>query len=184
MMYAGFAGFWRRIFAYLIDMIVTLPLVGLMVYFSDKTRLFNLYWLVPGTLFGLWFSVYLVVRYGGTPGKVIMKIRIAMLDGSPVTYKAAMLRYSVLFTLSLISSIFFAISALSISDQLYFSLGYTQRSLLFVQMAAPWTSICMTLIQIWTWGEFVSMWTNRRKRAIHDFIASTVVIRSTPPQSA
>ena len=30
--------------------------------------------------------------------------------------------------------------------------------------------------QIWIWSEFVVLLFNRRKRAIHDFIAGTVVI--------
>jgi uncharacterized RDD family membrane protein YckC len=30
---------------------------------------------------------------------------------------------------------------------------------------------------IWFWGEFITMLTNRKRRAIHDFIAGSVVIR-------
>jgi uncharacterized RDD family membrane protein YckC len=30
---------------------------------------------------------------------------------------------------------------------------------------------------IWYWSEFIVLLTNRRKRAIHDFIAGTVVVK-------
>ena len=33
------------------------------------------------------------------------------------------------------------------------------------------------LLQIWIWSELIVMLTNRRRRALHDFIAGTVVIR-------
>ena len=95
-----YAGFWRRFGAFWIDFAVLLPLMGIAYYFGEKTRLFQLYWFIPGLLFGLWYHVYLVARYGGTPGKLLLDMRIAMTDGSAVTTNAAALRYSVLFVLS------------------------------------------------------------------------------------
>jgi uncharacterized RDD family membrane protein YckC len=33
------------------------------------------------------------------------------------------------------------------------------------------------VLQVWIWIELIVMLTNRRRRALHDFIAGTVVIR-------
>ena len=32
-------------------------------------------------------------------------------------------------------------------------------------------------MQLWTWSELIVMLTNRQRRALHDFIAGTVVIK-------
>lgn len=173
-----YAGFWRRIGAYLVDFVVFLPIIALCYFFGEKSRLFYLYWFLPGTLIGLWFHVYLVYRYGGTPGKLLLRVKIAMTDGSPVTVKASAIRYSVLLILSMFSSIALIMSTLSMSDDLYFSLGYLARSQRIVEMAPPWYRIVSIFMQIWIWGEFVTMLFNKKRRAVHDFIAGTVVIRS------
>lgn len=174
-----YAGFWRRFGAYWIDVIVWTPLIAVCYFFSERFRLFNLFWLIPGAALGVWFSVYLVAKYGGTPGKLLLKVKIAMLDGSPITFRAAAIRYSVLFGLSFATSLALAIASLSISDELYFSLGYVGRSVALTKLAPSWYSSAMICMQVWTWSEFISMLFNKKRRAMHDFMAGTVVIRVT-----
>jgi len=38
------------------------------------------------------------------------------------------------------------------------------------------------LMQVWIWGEFLTMLFNKKRRAVHDFMAGTVVVRT--PRSA
>lgn len=175
-----YAGFWRRFGAFWIDSIIFLPVIAFVYFVGETSRLFNLYWFIPGLLIGVWFHVHLVNRYGGTPGKLLVKAKIAMIDGSPVTIKAAALRYSVLFVLSVLSSVAILMSTLAMTDDLYFSLGYLARSQKLVEMAPPWYSMVIILTQIWIWGEFFTMLFNKKRRAVHDFIAGTVVIKSMP----
>jgi len=175
-----YAGFWRRFGAYLVDFVVFIPIIALVYFLGEKSRMFYLYWFLPGILIGLWFHVYLVYRYGGTPGKLFLKVRIAMTDGSPVTIKAAAMRHLVLFVLNVASSIGLLISTMSMTDDLYFSLGYLARGQKMVALAPPWYGIVSILIQVWIWGEFVTMLFNKKRRAVHDFIAGTVVIKSEP----
>jgi uncharacterized RDD family membrane protein YckC len=173
-----YAGFWRRFGAYWIDAAIFLPLTGVSYVLSEKTRLFYAYWFIPGLMLGLLFHVYLVKRFGGTPGKLLLKIRIALLDGSAVTTKAAFLRYSVLFVLSALASVALISGSLAISDELYFSLGYIAKIEKIVEKAPPWYFAVNVLTQIWIWSEFVSMLLNKRRRALHDYLAGTVVVRS------
>jgi uncharacterized RDD family membrane protein YckC len=174
-----YAGFWRRLGAYFIDVIVLLPLFGINYYFGEQYRLFNLYWFLPGLIISLWFSVYLVYKYGGTPGKLLLNIRIAMIDGAPITVKAAILRYSVLFILTTISSLAILSGYLNMSDELYFSLSYMDRAKKLVELAPSWYGYTTVLINIWVWGEFITMLFNKERRAVHDFIAGTVVLKKT-----
>jgi uncharacterized RDD family membrane protein YckC len=173
-----YASFWRRFGAFWTDFIVVLPLLGVIYFFGDRYRLFQVFWLLPSTVFGVWFSVYLVARHGGTPGKILLKTRIVMLDGSQVTAKAAVIRYSVLFALSLASSIAIAVSCLNVSDDFYFSQhGYGAKATALVNLAPPWYGTVSVLTQIWVWSEFATMLFNKKRRAVHDFIAGTVVVK-------
>ncbi len=173
-----YAGFWQRFGAYWIDFVVMLPLMGFVYYMGEKSRMFTLYWFIPGMIIGVLYQVFLVVRFGGTPGKLLLKTRIAMVDGSPVTVKAACLRYAGLFILSLLSGIALVMATLSMSDELYFSLGYVERATKMVEMAPGWYYAVSVLMQIWIWSEFVTMLLNKRRRAVHDYIAGTVVLRT------
>jgi uncharacterized RDD family membrane protein YckC len=173
-----YAGFWRRFFAYWIDALVLLPMVGVAYVLGEESRMFNLYWFIPELLIGLLFHVYLVKRYGGTPGKLMLKMRIALVDGSSITTKAAILRYSILFVLLALSSLALVMGTLAMTDALYFSLGYVARSEKIVELAPSWYFTVSVLIQVWVWGEFVTMLLNKRRRAVHDYLAGTVVVRS------
>ena len=175
-----YAGIWQRLFAYLIDAFLFMPVSGIAYFLADQSRLFYLYWFVPGLVLGLLFHVYLVRRFGGTPGKLALKIRIALVDGSPVTTMAAMSRYAVRCTLSSLMSIAIILSSLSMSDELYFSLGYIERTKKLVELGPSWYWAVFILSQIWTWSGVTTMLFNKRHRAVHDYIARTVVIRSMP----
>lgn len=176
-----YAGFWRRFAAYWLDFLIFVPAIGLSFWLGEKSRLFNLYSYLPWLVFGLWFHVYLVKRYGGTPGKLMLKIRITRVDGSPVSYREAILRHSVLFVLSTLQSIALIIATFSMSDSEYLSLSFMARSQRLVEISPSWYQPITLLMNIWIWSEFVIMLTNKRRRALHDFIAGTVVVRAAQP---
>lgn len=171
-----YAGFWRRFGGYWIDVLILVPLAGVAYLLGQQSRILYFCWMVGGLLIGLWFHVYLVARYGGTPGKLLLRMRIAMVSGATITSRAAALRYAVLFTLTTLSSIALCIALLRMSDQEYFSLSYGQRSLRLVAAAPAWYGVVAILMQIWIWGEFIVMLSNRKRRAVDDFIAGTVVV--------
>jgi len=173
-----YAGFWLRLAASAIDYLLWLPLSFAIVYLNHKYRLFNLWYFLPGTLLGLWYQVYLVYRYGGTPGKLLLKIRITMCDGSPVNQRAAWLRYSVSLVLSVLASIAGIIAVLRMSDALYYSLDYWALGQQTATQSPFWTHSVLVLFQIWTWSEFVILLLNQKRRALQDFIAGTVVIKT------
>jgi uncharacterized RDD family membrane protein YckC len=178
-----YAGFWRRFGAYWLDFIVLLPLVAFSMWGNGQSRLFNFYYFLPGALIGLLFHVYLVRRYGGTPGKLILKIKIARLDGNNVGYKEAILRYSVLFVLSTAMSIALISATMEMTDAEYLSLGWVERTQQMIKLAPNWYQILNVMMNIWIWGEFITMLTNKKRRAVHDFMAGTVVIRSEMPNT-
>ena len=178
-----YAGFWKRFGAYWLDLLIMAPIIAISFWGNEQFRLFQLYYLIPGLLFGLWFHVYLVKRYGGTPGKLILKIKIAKLDGSDVSYREAVLRYSVLFVLSIISAIPMILAAQGMTDAEYFSMGWQERSIALMERAPSWYNLVSIAMNVWIWSEFIVMLTNKKRRAIHDFIAGTVVIKRALPNN-
>eukprot|EP01133_Synstelium_polycarpum_P023275 gene23275-27913_t len=101
-----YGGFWRRVGAFFIDMAIMLPLVLPLVYLGlPRSQSFLLYWFLPSLALNLGYNVYLVNRFGGTPGQLLCKLRVRMLDGAPVTRQAALLRHAVLLALTILSAI-------------------------------------------------------------------------------
>jgi uncharacterized RDD family membrane protein YckC len=96
----NYAGFWIRVLAYIIDVIL-LDIV--IVTLSIATRAMigaSLNPLVPSiaaSLIGLpinlalvgFYQIYLVGKYGATPGKMALKLRIVNPDGSAISYAKA-----------------------------------------------------------------------------------------------
>jgi uncharacterized RDD family membrane protein YckC len=161
-----------------LDLLIFVPVIGLSIWIGEYSRMANIYSYFPWLAFGLWFNVYLVKRYGGTPGKLMLKIRITRLDGSSVGYREALLRHSVLFVLTTLQSIGLLVATLSMSDSEYLSLSLQARNLRLVETAPSWYQLVGVLMNIWIWGEFVIMLTNKRRRALHDFMAGTIVVRA------
>ena len=174
----NYAGFWRRLSALLLDTLIMSPLIAFVLWGSENFRLFNLYYLVPGTLFGFFYSVYLVQRFGGTPGKRLMKVRIVKVGGEQITYREAMLRYIPEWLLSIGSSVGLVIAAFHLTDVQYFSApSIAERMQMLESATPPWYGAMHLVLNIWIWSEFIVMLTNKKRRAIHDFIAGTLVIK-------
>jgi len=178
-----YAGFWRRFGALWLDFIVLLPLTGLTFWGGEHYRLFYLYCFIPGTIFGLFYSVYLVRRYGGTPGKLLAGLRIRKPDGTQIGYREAFLRYLPEALLAAIAQVGLIYAYLAITDSEYLSLSFLERSQRLDALAPAWYRPFNIAWQIWIWGEFVVMMTNRKRRALHDFIAGTVVIVNAPNEA-
>lgn len=171
-----YAGVWSRFAAYWLDVIVLLPLTGLVIWLAESSRLFYLYYFLPGLLIQLYFHVYLVARYGGTPGKLIMGLRIVKTDGSAAGYSEAIWRYSVMFLLGTLSSMALMFAVLKMTDTQYAALTFQNRMIHIVALAPFWYQPVNLLLQLWVWSEFIVILTNQQRRALHDFIAGTVVI--------
>jgi uncharacterized RDD family membrane protein YckC len=142
-----------------------------------KTSRAYVYYAIPSLVISVFYYVYLVKRYGGTPGKRIIGMRITMSDGSPVTTQAAILRYApffVLQTLALVSMVL----ATSVPIDGYESMNYLEKMQSLQRGAPGWNGLVTALTYIWWIGTAITLAVNQRKRAAHDFIAGTVVLRT------
>src|SRR5262249_19187078 len=124
-------------------------------------------------------SMYLVARFGGTPGKLLVGLRITELDGRPVTTRAAIIRHLPDLILYALITIAFCIPLLALSDDQYVAVAADLRERTrYLRANAPSWYRPVDIIYT-VWGELLVLLTNRKRRALHDFLAGTVVIRAS-----
>jgi uncharacterized RDD family membrane protein YckC len=173
-----YAGFWPRFAAFWLDFVVMMPIFFFVMWGGEHWRLFNLYYFLPGTAFGLWYGVYLVRHFGGTPGKRLMKLRVVKVSGEPVTYREALLRYLPEWVLGIGASLAGIVALLNLTDTQYFAAtSFLERGQVISAAMPSWNGAVTIALNAWIWGEFLVMLTNKKRRAMHDFIAGTVVIK-------
>ncbi|MCO5144011.1 MAG: RDD family protein [Oligoflexia bacterium] len=177
-----YAGFWKRFCSFFLDALCFIPFLIVIIPLNANYRLGQLYTMIPNLFFLFFFHVYLVQKYGGTPGKLIMKIRIRKLDGSAVTYKEAFLRWSVDFFSFIFSSIGIIGVMLQLTDAEFSALPRADffnivKPSGYEHLTPAWFRILGVLTGVWVWSEFIVLLTNEKRRALHDFIAGTIVVK-------
>ena len=156
-----------RLFALIIDALIFLPLSFLDI------------WIKEANLFPVMFSVWLLVMnmvhpvysilmhgfYGQTLGKMAMKIKVVDTYEKPITFHHAVLRElpQLSFNFSLM---FFAMQRNS---------NVTETSDFFSYSAE---NIILFLMLGWSIADIAVFLVNDKHRALHDFIAGTVVIKT------
>ena len=73
------------------------------------------------------------------------------------------------------SALFF--SLLNMSDTEFMTLGLVDRTNKIMELAPIWYKPMYWANNIWIWSEFIVLLLNKRKRALHDYVAGTVVIQ-------
>jgi len=105
------------------------------------------------------YSIYLHSRYGQTVGKWICKIKIVdNLTNTRISLNQAMLRDS-----GLLLGLLYTIAALK------GEFDFDSKAL---------TGTAGTIVAIWSLVEIVTMLLNKKRRALHDLIAGTAVVRT------
>jgi uncharacterized RDD family membrane protein YckC len=173
-----YSGLWRRAGGFLIDSAILLPWSALRFWLGNKYRVFEYYYFLPDMFLALWFNVYLVKRFGGTPGRLLMKTKIKKVDGSAVDYKAAVLRYAVVFILMTLSSLCLIDALFHMSDSDFTKLDPTIRLLVFLRLAPTMFKSLGWATQAWIFSEFIVILTNKKRQSFEDLIAQTVIVNT------
>jgi uncharacterized RDD family membrane protein YckC len=122
---------------------------------------------VIGSFYGVAYSVFFHSRYGQTLGKMATRIKVVDLSGRPIGIRQALWRDGPTILLCLATAAFGIRAALD---------GVNPLSFEFLAIIPP---LLVYANMIWIMAEFLTMLTNRRRRAIHDWIASTLVVRTS-----
>ena len=154
----NYAGYTLRVAALLIDLFFFLVLFTIDRQASRSSPSdFGLIWKLGSGLLYLWMNVYMVRHFGGSLGKLLLGMRIVRVDGSVAGYREALLRI--------------APAAALMGLAVYANLG------------GFWLSSVHWMYQAWEATD-VGVWLinrSKNRRALHDYIAGTVVIKTPPP---
>jgi len=163
-----YATFWKRVGAGFLDFAALAPLQWLHSYIWNSTE--NPFILI---LFGilssfsyLAYSIYFISKFGMTPGKMVTGVIVKKLDESSIpTVKQAILRDIVTI---IINPILCIIMIINVMNGELGNRGHGDFEHVMI----------LTLIMGgWGFLEFVTMLMSKKRRAVHDFIAGTVVVR-------
>lgn len=159
-------GFWKRVLVAILDIIV-LAIPGVLLYWMFNTLAESLQSEIPiivqNILFFV-FNIFMIVRFGGSPGKLILKMRIVNEQGYYPTLRQALVRNS-FQVLSVIFSMIIEVSSFN------FTVISTTFSL-WADMASTLSTILAPIILV----DYLFVAFHPRKRALHDMMAGTYVV--------
>ncbi|MDQ8202807.1 RDD family protein [Pelagicoccus sp. SDUM812003] len=164
-----YSTFWPRFLSPAIDAVVLWPITSLLPFIAFAlTPSSHIAINIATTLFFYAYSIYFHGSRGGTIGKLACKIRVVdHQTEQPITFVQAFKRDAIPFLVS-------------ISLYAYAFKGAESGS---VEQSASF-AIVPSIAGIWFIAEVITMLTNEKRRALHDFIAGTVVVRQTKSTDA
>ena len=173
-----YAGFWIRLGSILVDFIILLPVMFLTLYLNGLSANAYYFTFIPSLAFHFWYGIYLVQKNGGTPGKLICNIKIYRIDGSDIQWREAILRNSVSYVLYIFAAVITMIAISKADTEHFDSLTWMTKQQYLMALSPVLFSIYSKVSTVWTYSELFVLLFNKRKRAIHDYIAGTVIIRT------
>lgn len=171
-----YASFWQRFGAMWIDFFILLPFGVAHHFIASSSKSAALVLVIPMASLYVAYTIYYHGRSGQTVGKRLMAIRVVQTSGERIGWRHAWLRSSVDVVFSVLYVIGMFIALQAISDTGYYGVGWLKRNVSLYALWPPWIAWSSNAMDYWTWSEVVVMLFNKRRRALHDFIAGTVVV--------
>ena len=161
-----------RFAALFIDGIIMIPFNSLAAMSTDLIRthnvpkvsfiLTNLFTLIP-----VIYAILLHAKYGQTLGKKVMKVKVLDISEKPITFTQAVIR-----SLPQMFPAFAGASLINISTRANPDYDVIQIAVIIIT-AVSW---------IWQIADIIVCFSSEKKRALHDLIAGTVVVKTDSNQ--
>jgi uncharacterized RDD family membrane protein YckC len=163
--------FWPRFWAGTIDELLFYPLslIDKFLFSSVASHLILGTWSVFHSTAFIIYNVSMLAWRGQTIGKKLCGIKVQDVSGEPITLKQAVLRDLPLI-INAVVFLTFSLTHLDIFRQLH-----AENSDL--EVLPHWLWIILSFSFLWFSLELITMLGNNKRRALHDFIAGTVVTR-------
>lgn len=172
-----YAGVFSRAVAALVDGIVLVPCIVLFVWTASLDGAWQLMALplgVVGPAYKIWFHA----RSGQTLGKRFIDIRVVRETGERISWREAFLRsvMDIVLGVALSTAMTLVLYQLSRAQP---GLGWLDRMRQYVEHGPTWSRYLGHASTAWFWTEVVFFFSNSKRRAVHDFIAGTVVVHES-----
>ena len=171
-----YAGFWKRFCAGWVDCFVLLPLGFLFTWLRGFDRNLAILIAIPQVALFSMYNVYFNAHFGGTLGKLAVGIRVTRPDGVKIGWTEAWKRSAVDIVFAFFGVCVNMWALTQVNGEEYSAARFFERMRLLGSHYPYWFSAITLLRRVWIWSEVVVLLFNRRKRALHDFIAGTVVV--------
>ncbi len=162
-------------------MLVMAPFIAVTFWGLSASRNIALALEVPMALLFAFYGIYFVGRWGQTIGKMALGIKVVGLDGTEPGFRRAFYRYSVELGFSVLMTATTVYSLFAIPAAEYDALGFEGKMILMGEATPSWSRVTDILYWAWVGSELVVLLLNEKRRALHDFIAGTVVIHTERP---
>lgn len=172
----SYAGFAPRLGAGIVDALVLLPVMGVYGGLACLSWEAAIAAALPYVFASAVYNVYCHARWGQTVGKRVLGIKVLTLVGEPICWRHALLRHSVDLAVAAAYSVVWVSGLLALSQVGFESAGFMERLGLVRAAGPPWGHWPQTIGKVWVLSELVVLLLNEKKRAIHDFLAGTVVV--------
>lgn len=161
-----FVGFWKRVLVVILYIIV-LAIPWSLVYWMTNVAAETLHSEIPIIIQNILFfafTIFMIVRFGGSPGKLILKMRIVNEQGNYPTLKQALIR-NIFQMFSVIFSMIIEISSYNFT-------AISTNFSLWENTASNLSDILAPIILV----DYLFVVFHPRKRALHDLMAGTYVV--------
>lgn len=167
-------GFWRRFWAYFIDIYAVLGIlapIGYITYVTPREIAFLI--ILSTTFSGVIYFIYTHYKWGQSVGKIILGLKVQTLIDNPLSLQQSISRYFVDAMVAAVSMFIFISAMFSISYYEYSMMTSMQRILLFTRNFI----IMMAIGFGWLMLNAIPLLFNDKKRSVRDFFASSYVIK-------
>lgn len=171
-----YAGFWPRFAAGFIDFLILMPLIYLSFYINRQNLTGAILLSVPIALSFIFFHAFFNARFGATPGKMALKIKIVKPDGTAIGWSEALKRQAVDIGFNAMSVGVQLWGFLHMDSALYDSATWPEQTAMMKEFRPSWFYIITIVQLLWMLTDIIVFFSNKRRRAAHDFIGGTVVI--------
>jgi len=154
--------FWRRVGAAVLDSFVLIPVSwGISFVFLFISDLPSLLGSAAAGLISAIYSIFMHYRFGQTLGKMAARVKVLDDSENPINFGQAIIR-----SLPQLLVPMFAVSFSTAGE------SYEGDSIEF------WESLVSGLTALFSVVNVIVCLANEKRRALHDFIAGTVVVRT------
>lgn len=168
----------RRFVAVLVDGAIFMPVSILLSYIDSLGRLNAIFTSTIMGLIGFSYHMFFLTRFGATPGKMLLKIKVVTINGNEIGVKEAFLRIIIFIVTAIINLIVTAYIHLFITGQQFQTMTNLEKYKWFMANSPVLARVWLFLSNVCHLSDIIAIFCNKRKRALHDYIAGTVVIKS------
>ena len=123
-----YSGFWKRFCACVVDAFIILPFAFLFMWLEGFDRTLAIIITIPSSILFAMFNVYFNARFGGTPGKMAIGIRITKPDGTRIGWAEAWKRSAVDLVFAAVVLVMQISALMAVSPERFESFGWMERA--------------------------------------------------------